>query len=117
MSEGVEDSITTRGKDRDEALTRAAFARVKDHDAARLNAVARAVTRVQGFTLLSTRYAIAVLALEALDAKPTSTLPTVAQLLHDDHSADLLDDVMPDLLESFRLGDQHPESARLQQTK
>ena len=115
MAEGAANWITTMGNARDEALIRSAFARVGEHDADRLNAVAGAVTRVQGFTLLSTRYAIAVLALEALDAKPTPTLPTVAQLLHDDHSADLLDEVMPDLLESFRLGDLHPESARLQQ--
>lgn len=70
MADGIRDSITTMGKERDEALISSAFGRITEHDAARLNAVAGAVTRVQGFTLLSTRYAIAVLALEALEAIP-----------------------------------------------
>lgn len=44
-----------------------AIGRVDQHDPARLNAVADAVMDVLGFVTLSQRYAIAVLALEALE--------------------------------------------------
>lgn len=64
----VPNSLETQSERQiDDAVRRDAFARVGLHDPARLNAVAAAVTRVQGFTLLSVRYAIAVLVLEALD--------------------------------------------------
>lgn len=48
--------------------------------------------------------------------EPTlATLPTVAALLEQNWMGELLDEVMPDLMESFRLGPQHPETPRLQQ--
>jgi len=48
-------------------LISATMGRIAQHDPARLNAVAGAVSEVLGFTLLSRRYSIAILALEALD--------------------------------------------------
>lgn len=44
----------------------AVMGRIAVHDATRLNAVAEAVIKVQGYAPLSERYSIAILALEAL---------------------------------------------------
>ena len=43
------------------------MSRIGGHDARALNAIANAVVEVQGYTPLSVRYSIAILALEALD--------------------------------------------------
>jgi hypothetical protein len=53
--------------------------------------------------------------LKAVHEPILHTLPTVAALLEHNFMGELLDDVMPDLIESFRLGPQHPETPRLQQ--
>jgi hypothetical protein len=52
---------------------------------------------------------------EAAHEPDVANLPTVAALLEQNYMGELLDYVMPDLVESFRLGPQHPETARLQQ--
>lgn len=60
-------ALDTMGDKPNEALVSDAMGRISHHEPARLNAVAHAVTDVLGFTTFSRRYAIAVLALEALD--------------------------------------------------
>lgn len=60
----------------DPEVVSAAFGRTGNHDPERLNAIANAVTQVLGFTVLSKRYAIAVMALEALEQATPSTKGT-----------------------------------------
>jgi hypothetical protein len=63
----IPDALDTRGTGGENLdVIGNAMNRISQHDPARLNAVAHAVTDVLGFTVFSRRYAIAVLVLEAL---------------------------------------------------
>ena len=69
-------AIHTMGGRSNEEAVRSAIQRIANHDPAKLNAIAGAVTTVLGFKRFSDRYAIAVLALEALETATDVTEPT-----------------------------------------